>query len=121
MAVDENNDGVCDLCTDLHTCVYASVKTEATCTANGYIIYTCSCGDTYTEIIPTTGHDYQNGTCTKCGDVKEAVTDTPEDPSANCSHLCHKSGFMGFIWKILRIFYKLFKTNPVCACGLAHY
>ncbi|MBQ3137238.1 MAG: leucine-rich repeat domain-containing protein [Clostridia bacterium] len=47
--------------------------------------------------------------------------DTPEDPSADCSHLCHKSGFMGFIWKIINFFSKLFKTNPVCACGAAHY
>ena len=111
MAVDENNDGACDLCTDLHTCVYTAVKTEATCTANGQTVYTCSCGDTYTEIIPTTGHDYQDGVCTKCGDSK--VDD--------CSHLCHKSGFMGFIWKIINFFQKLFKSNPVCECGLAHY
>lgn len=43
------------------------------------------------------------------------------DPTADCSCNCHKSGFMGFIWKILRIFYKLFKINPVCGCGIAHY
>lgn len=39
----------------------------------------------------------------------------------NCSCNCHQSGFMGFIWKILRFFYKLFKINPVCGCGVAHY
>lgn len=38
-----------------------------------------------------------------------------------CDHLCHKSGFMGFIWKIVLFFSKLFKTNPVCECGAAHY
>ncbi len=47
--------------------------------------------------------------------------DVPEEPSDDCSCNCHKSGFMGFIWKILRIFYKLFKTNVVCACGVTHY
>lgn len=39
----------------------------------------------------------------------------------NCDHLCHKDGFMGFIWKIVQFFWKLFKMNPVCECGAAHY
>lgn len=43
------------------------------------------------------------------------------DVDAKCNHMCHKSGFMGFIWKILRFFYKLFKINPVCDCGVRHY
>ena len=38
-----------------------------------------------------------------------------------CSCNCHKSGFMGFIWKIILFFNKLFKTNKICDCGLAHY
>ena len=45
----------------------------------------------------------------------------PEDPSKNCSCNCHKSGFMGFIWKIINFFSKLFGINPVCECGKAHY
>lgn len=90
---------------------YTSVTTPATCTANGQTVYTCSCNDTYTEIIPTTGHDYDNAVCTKCGVSK----------ADDCSHLCHKSGFMGFIWKIVQFFWKLFKMNPVCECGMAHY
>lgn len=94
-----------------HTHSYTAVTTPATCTANGQTVYTCSCNDTYTEIIPTTGHDYQNAVCTKCGDSK----------ADDCSHMCHKSGFMGFIWKIVQLFWKLFKINPVCECGAAHY
>ncbi len=45
----------------------------------------------------------------------------PEDPSENCTHMCHKGGFMGFLWKILRFFQMLFGLNPVCVCGEAHY
>lgn len=47
----------------------------------------------------------------------------PEEPdnSKDCSCNCHKGGFMGFIYKILRFFWKLFKTNQVCVCGVAHY
>ena len=54
-----------------------------------------------------------DGYCDICKEM------TPE--RANCSCNCHKSGFMGFIWKIILFFNKLFKINPVCACGVAHY
>ena len=48
--------------------------------------------------------------------------DTPDEPANdNCDHICHKSGFMGFIWKIVKFFSKLFKLNPVCECGAVHY
>ncbi|MBQ3135871.1 MAG: leucine-rich repeat domain-containing protein [Clostridia bacterium] len=48
--------------------------------------------------------------------------DEPNEPdTSDCTHMCHKSGFMGFIWKIVQFFWKLFKINPVCECGMAHY
>ncbi len=38
---------------------YDSVVTkEATCTENGVKTYTCSCGDSYTEVIPAKGHTW---------------------------------------------------------------
>lgn len=48
-------------------------------------------------------------------------TTEPDEPSDNCSHICHETGFMSFIWKILRFFFKLFGSNPVCECGMKHY
>lgn len=40
-----------------HTHSYStSITTPATCTNDGIKTYTCSCGDSYTESIPTTGH-----------------------------------------------------------------
>ncbi|MDD6021480.1 MAG: hypothetical protein ACI4GA_03045 [Acutalibacteraceae bacterium] len=54
------------------------------------------------------------------GATGSAVT-PQEDPSKNCSCNCHKSGFMGFIRKIQRFFYKLFGINKVCASGKIHY
>lgn len=45
----------------------------------------------------------------------------PENLSENCSCNCHKSGFMGFIWKIQRFFYKFFGINKTCECGAKHY
>lgn len=48
-------------------------------------------------------------------------SDIPEDPTENCSHICHKDGFLGFLWKILRFFMKIFGIKPVCDCGALHY
>ena len=39
----------------------------------------------------------------------------------NCSCMCHKGGFMAFIWKIVSFLWRLFGMNPVCACGVSHY
>ncbi len=43
----------------IHTHSYSSkVTKKATCTETGTKTYTCSCGDSYTEDIKTTGHDW---------------------------------------------------------------
>lgn len=44
------------------------VSKEPTCTETGEKTYTCICGDSYTETIPATGHHYENGECTECGE-----------------------------------------------------
>lgn len=92
---------------------YISVVTKANCENSGYTTYTCSnCSDSYvSDKTPAIGHNYVDGVCTACGESK----------IDNCSHMCHKTGFMGFIWKIVRFFWKLFGMNPVCECGVAHY
>lgn len=38
-----------------------------------------------------------------------------------CDHMCHQSGIVGFFWKIVSFFSKLFGLNPVCECGVKHY
>lgn len=79
-----------------------------TCSEKGYTIYICECGASYKDnFVDMKPHTYENSKCINCGKT--------------CSHMCHKSGFMGFIWKIVRFFWKLFKMNPTCVCGLAHY
>ena len=54
---------------DPHTHVWdeGTVVTEATCTEEGERAYKCSCGETKTEKIPALGHNYSNGSCTRCG------------------------------------------------------
>lgn len=43
-----------------HTHTYAEeITTEATCEADGVKTFTCECGDSYTEAIIATGHNYE--------------------------------------------------------------
>ena len=52
-----------------HTHSYTADVTAPTCTERGYTTYTCSvCGDSYKgSYVDPLGHDYKNGTCTRCG------------------------------------------------------
>ena len=55
------------------------VTTAATCTEDGVKTFTCSaCGDSYTETIEATGHNYENGTCTGCGAKEQTATPVTE-------------------------------------------
>ncbi len=77
---------------------YTSTITKAaTCTENGTLTYTCSCGDSYTESIPATGHEYNEEviaptttaegytlhTCSKCNySYKDNITEKLPAPVA---------------------------------------
>ncbi len=96
-----------------HNFVLVETK-EATCKEEGKAVYTCSlCGAEKTDVIAKTAHRDINGDllCDFCG---ESIT-------KNCSCMCHKDGFYGFIYKIVRFFWKLFGTNKECSCGVKHY
>ncbi len=45
-----------------------TVTKEPTCTEAGEKTLTCVCGDTQTDTIPATGHNYVDGECTDCGE-----------------------------------------------------
>ncbi len=120
---------------------YDAVVTAPACTAQGYTTYTCAtCGDSYiADETAATGHkntvvDQKDATvtedgytgdivCSICGTEIEKGEIIPATGAQDntCDHLCHKDGFMGFIWKIVKIFWQLFGMNPVCECGMAHY
>ncbi len=90
----------------------ASQTVAPTCEQKGYTVYVCKCGSSYRDnITAANGHSYEGDTCKVCGEHKVD----------NCSCNCHKSGILGFFWKILRFFYKLLGTNKTCACGISHY
>ncbi len=92
--------------------IYVADVTEATCYDDGKIVYTCSCGDTYSKNLYATGHiDSDNDNI--CDECEEKLKE-------DCDCNCHKSGFIGFIWKILSFFYKLFGMNKTCGCFINH-
>ncbi len=94
-----------------HTYIISSVVVP-TCEEDGYTVYACECGDSYhSDVKPITDHNYNGDKCSVCGKNK----------SENCTCNCHKSGITGFIWKIINFFNKLFKSNKICFCGIAHY
>lgn len=95
---------------------------KATCEKDGHSeYYRCvrCLKEEERENYPATGHNDGNGDgkCDKCS----ALLYEGEGGANSCSCMCHKTGFMGFIYKIARFFWKLFKTNPSCACGNKHY
>ena len=64
-----------------HYHYYIGKVTKPSCTVGGYTTYTCSCGDSYVDnYTDPLGHDWQNGTCTRCGAAQESsFTDVPRD------------------------------------------
>ena len=102
--------------------VVVSNNVAPTCENNGSYVETVTCSicgatlSTETKTVPALGHADADGD-NICDNGGEALR-SPED---DCTHMCHKDGFMGFLWKIVLFFQKLFKANPVCECGAAHY
>ncbi len=61
-----------------------------------------------------------------CTTVKDYVKEhnmiyVNENGEMTDSCICHRDGFIGFFYKIIRLFWMLFKMNPTCECGAAHY
>lgn len=54
--------------------VYTAQVTAPTCTEKGCTTYTCTCGDTYTEEIGASGHIYEDGICTVCGNATQIAS-----------------------------------------------
>lgn len=62
-----------------HTHTYEKTDEQAaTCTEDGWITYTCSCGDSYTDVIPAAGHQFTetvvDATCTEAGYIEKVCS-----------------------------------------------
>lgn len=53
----------------------SEATTQPTCTQEGVMTYTCTCGDSYTESIPTIAHNYVDGVCTMCNSPEPQPTE----------------------------------------------
>ena len=134
---DSNSDGVCDECgfggeskpdtpsePEVHKHSYTSTVTKApTCTESGIVKFACNCGDTFNEYPAALGHSDAdgNGLCDVCGYGDAIKPDVPENPSANCSCNCHKSGLSKILFNIILFFQKFLRMNKTCGCGVSHY
>ena len=67
--------------------------TEPTCTAAGYITYTCDvCGGTYKQQTSAAlGHNYENGKCTRCGASKPTTALTGKNISLSVTPSASKT------------------------------
>jgi len=77
-------DGVCTRCgfeepvIQTHVHEYSESENTATCTKDGEIIYTCSCGDSYSKPSKATGHKMNGTKCETCGyELKPTAAVTP--------------------------------------------
>ncbi len=89
----------------------ANLTTNPTCTEEGVMTYTCSCGDSYTEAYPKLEHQYESAvtrepncavegeltyTCTLCGDSYtepiEVLAHTPGAAQVTLEPTCTKEG-----------------------------
>ena len=88
-----------------HTEYTGVVTNDASCTASGIMTYTCSCGHSYTEVIPATGHSYSPKvtapTCTEDGYTTYTCS--------NCTH-----SYIGDTMAAAGHSYESVVTNATC-------
>lgn len=58
---------------------------------------------------------------TSYAEKKNEQNPPEEEDKESCTCKCHKTGFMGFIWKIVNFFNRLFRKNQYCECGAKHW
>lgn len=92
-----------------------------TCTENGSkdtVVYCSVCDEEIsreTVAIEAIGHTDNdgNGYCDMCNELLDILEE--------CGCDCHKPGISGFFWNLKIFFSKIFGTNKMCECGVAHY
>lgn len=96
---------------------YIQPEVAPTCTTVGYseYKYCTTCGmEIDSVVIPKLNHrdNDGDGNCDYC---------TYTEPVLKCNCMCHSSGFMKFIYSIVRFFWIITKSQPTCNCGANHY
>ena len=111
--------------------IYDAEVTEATCDKDGKVVYTCSCGDTYSKVLYATGHKDNdgNGRCDECPEyIEDSENENENKPDCKC--ICHETGIHSFLYRIfsyiqryfkIDLIGKVFKLGQICKCGEYHY
>ncbi len=95
-------------------------ETYSTCTEHGYTagLYCPECdeyvsGHEEKELEDVHNDDNDDDICDDCGlNFYDDI----------CQHMCHSNNsFTRIIWAIINFFSRLFRINPICECGVAHY
>lgn len=100
-------------------CVFTDYEISAypTCSADGEKTMICKiCGTARTVKIEKTQQHVDgnsDGLCDDCG------AEIPKIEKCKC--ICHRGGIIGFLYKIVKMLWKFFSINQVCACGATHY
>ena len=106
-----------DVCSHENTIIKNA--SESDCTNDGYTgdIYCADCSEKLSEgeKIPAFGHTDKNndGICDYCKKTMPAVE--------KCECICHKDGFAGYMYKLIKFIWRLFGIKKTCDCGLVHY
>ena len=106
---------------------------------DGYICFTTAHFSTYVVLDesskteePSTEPNTEPSTEPSTAPTTEPTTESSTEPTTvpdetdepgdtTCDHLCHKDGFLGFIWKIVNLLNKLFRIKEFCECGARHW
>ena len=93
-------DQVCDRCGDriegakldklVEEHSHAYVETErvnATCCEDGKVVYTCNCGDSYSEKIPATGHNFVKDEATYVAPTEDSEGKEADEVCLNCGEV----------------------------------
>ena len=124
----ENTTAPTEKATQAHTHSYtATVPKQPTCTATGTRTYKCSCGDSYTEAIPATGHSF--GAYTYNGDATEAADGTETAACTICgakdtrtaagTKIAHVHNYTAVVTKAATCAEEGVKTYT-CSCGSSY-
>ncbi|MBQ7295753.1 MAG: hypothetical protein IJW86_06130 [Clostridia bacterium] len=100
-------------------------------------VLTVECADAafYNWKITANGEDYLPEGLTAEDLTKSSISFTMPDhdivitansaedyaADANCDHLCHRTGFVSYIWKVISFLQRLFGVQQYCDCGIMHY
>ena len=114
----ENHGATCTVCGESEATAHIFVEyipnNDATKDADGTKTATCVVCEAKDTVI-------DEGSKLVDPDADEPADDPSDNPAEGCDHMCHNTGVTSIFWKIIRFFWKLFKMNPVCECGAAHY